>query len=63
MSSGALRRLSFDTSSERTAMQKLTTWLWFETEAEQAAEFYASIFPDSLQMKKIEVAELERAAA
>src|SRR5512146_1482315 len=28
-------------------MQKITTWLWFDTEAEEAAEFDASIFPDS----------------
>ena len=28
-------------------MQKVTTWLWFDTEAEEAAEFYTSIFPDS----------------
>lgn len=28
-------------------MQKLTTWLWFDTEAEEAAAFYTSIFPDS----------------
>src|SRR5256885_17171988 len=28
-------------------MQKITTWLWFDTEAEEAAEFYTSIFPDS----------------
>jgi predicted 3-demethylubiquinone-9 3-methyltransferase (glyoxalase superfamily) len=28
-------------------MQKLTTWLWFDTEAEEAAEFYTSVFPDS----------------
>jgi predicted 3-demethylubiquinone-9 3-methyltransferase (glyoxalase superfamily) len=28
-------------------MQKITTWLWFDTEAEGAAEFYTSIFPDS----------------
>ena len=28
-------------------MQKITTWLWFDTEAEAAAEFYTSIFPDS----------------
>lgn len=25
-------------------MNKLTTWLWFETEAEEAARFYASVF-------------------
>jgi predicted 3-demethylubiquinone-9 3-methyltransferase (glyoxalase superfamily) len=28
-------------------MQKITTWLWFDTEAEEAAQFYTSIFPDS----------------
>jgi predicted 3-demethylubiquinone-9 3-methyltransferase (glyoxalase superfamily) len=28
-------------------MQKLTTWLWFDTEAEEAAKFYTSVFPDS----------------
>jgi len=28
-------------------MQKMTTWLWFDTEAEEAAEFYTSVFPDS----------------
>jgi len=28
-------------------MQKLTTWLWFDTEAEEAAEFYTSTFPDA----------------
>ncbi len=28
-------------------MQKLTTWLWFDTEAEEAAEFYTAIFPGS----------------
>ena len=28
-------------------MQKITTWLWFDTEAEEAAEFYTSLFPDS----------------
>ena len=28
-------------------MQKVTTWLWFDTEAEEAAEFYTSTFPDS----------------
>ena len=28
-------------------MQKVTTWLWFDAEAEEAAEFYTSIFPDS----------------
>lgn len=28
-------------------MQKLTTWLWFDTEAQEAAEFYTSVFPDA----------------
>jgi predicted 3-demethylubiquinone-9 3-methyltransferase (glyoxalase superfamily) len=28
-------------------MQKLTTSLWFDTQAEGAAQFYASVFPDS----------------
>jgi predicted 3-demethylubiquinone-9 3-methyltransferase (glyoxalase superfamily) len=28
-------------------MEKITTWLWFDTEAEEAAEFYTSVFPDS----------------
>ena len=28
-------------------MQKITTWLWFDTEAEEAAEFYTSVFPGS----------------
>jgi predicted 3-demethylubiquinone-9 3-methyltransferase (glyoxalase superfamily) len=28
-------------------MQKITTWLWFDTEAEEAARFYTSVFPDS----------------
>lgn len=28
-------------------MQKITTFLWFENEAEEAAKFYTSLFPDS----------------
>jgi predicted 3-demethylubiquinone-9 3-methyltransferase (glyoxalase superfamily) len=28
-------------------MQKITPFLWYSTEAEEAAAFYASIFPDS----------------
>ena len=28
-------------------MQKITPFLWYATEAEEAARFYASIFPDS----------------
>ncbi len=28
-------------------MPKTTPWLWFDTQAEEAAEFYVSIFPNS----------------
>nr|WP_055509523.1 VOC family protein [Nonomuraea pusilla] len=28
-------------------MQKITTFLWFDSQAEEAAEFYTSLFPDS----------------
>lgn len=28
-------------------MQKITTWLWFDTEGEEAAKFYTSIFANS----------------
>ena len=28
-------------------MEKITTWLWFDTEAEEAARFSTSISPDS----------------
>jgi predicted 3-demethylubiquinone-9 3-methyltransferase (glyoxalase superfamily) len=28
-------------------MQKITPWLWFDTEAEEAAKFYTSVFPNS----------------
>ena len=33
-------------------MQKITPWLWFETEGEEAAKFYTSVFPNS---KNVEV--------
>ena len=33
-------------------MQKLTTWLWFDTEAEEAADFYATVFPNSRVVTK-----------
>jgi len=32
-------------------MQKITPFLWYAREAEQAAAFYASIFPDSRVMR------------
>jgi predicted 3-demethylubiquinone-9 3-methyltransferase (glyoxalase superfamily) len=28
-------------------MQKITPWLWFDTEGEEAARFYTSVFPSS----------------
>jgi len=28
-------------------MQKITPWLWFDTQAEEAATFYTSVFKDS----------------
>ena len=28
-------------------MPKVTPWLWFDTEGEEAAEFYTSVFPNS----------------
>jgi predicted 3-demethylubiquinone-9 3-methyltransferase (glyoxalase superfamily) len=27
--------------------EKITPWLWFDTEGEEAAEFYTSVFPNS----------------
>jgi predicted 3-demethylubiquinone-9 3-methyltransferase (glyoxalase superfamily) len=30
-----------------TTMPKITPWLWFDTEGEEAAEFYVSVFPNS----------------
>jgi len=38
-------------------MNKISTWLWFETEAEEAAKFYASVF------RNTELGEVTRAPA
>lgn len=35
-------------------MQKITTYLWFDHQAEEAAQFYTSLFPDS------EILEVQR---
>jgi predicted 3-demethylubiquinone-9 3-methyltransferase (glyoxalase superfamily) len=59
-------------------MQKITTFLWFDDKAEEAAKFYTSLLPrllrdkDSrksraamkamLQMKKLDIPTLKRAA-
>ena len=32
-------------------MQKITPFLWFDTQAEEAAKFYASVFPNSKTLK------------
>jgi len=53
-------------------MQRISPFLWFDTQAEEAARFYVSIFPNSritkvtryneaLKMKKIDIAGLKRA--
>ena len=33
--------------------QKIVTNLWFDTEAEEAAEFYCSVFPDARIVRKL----------
>jgi predicted 3-demethylubiquinone-9 3-methyltransferase (glyoxalase superfamily) len=32
-------------------MQKITPFLWFDTQAEEAAKFYATVFPNSRILK------------
>ncbi len=46
MSSAPAGRLTPKRPRGRT-VERLTTWFWFDTEAEEAAEFYCSIFPGS----------------
>jgi predicted 3-demethylubiquinone-9 3-methyltransferase (glyoxalase superfamily) len=36
-----------DPTTERMTMQKITPCLWFDTEGEEAAQFYTSVFPNS----------------
>lgn len=52
-------------------MKKITPFLWFNDQAEEAASFHVSIFNDSnitnvmtsmMKMRKIDIAALERAA-
>ncbi len=38
-------------------MQKITTFLWFDTQAEEAARFYVSIFPNSRILKMVRYGE------
>jgi len=35
------------TTERKDTMQKITPWLWFDTEGEEAATFYTSVFSDS----------------
>jgi len=39
------------------AIQKITPFLWFDTQAEEAAEFYTSIFPNSKIVKALRYGE------
>jgi predicted 3-demethylubiquinone-9 3-methyltransferase (glyoxalase superfamily) len=45
--SGAKDRSIGDTVAAPAAMRKITSCLWFDTEAEEAARFYVSVFPNS----------------
>ena len=36
---------------ESTLMQLITPFLWFDTQAEEAANYYVSIFPNSRILK------------
>jgi predicted 3-demethylubiquinone-9 3-methyltransferase (glyoxalase superfamily) len=37
----------YPTAKERLVKQHITPCLWFDTQAQQAAEYYVSVFPDS----------------
>lgn len=39
-------------------MQKITPFLWFDTQAEEAARFYVSVFPDSRILKTVRYGEV-----
>jgi len=43
----ARSRRTYETSEKGRTMQKITPCLWFDTEGEEAAELYTSIFPSS----------------
>jgi predicted 3-demethylubiquinone-9 3-methyltransferase (glyoxalase superfamily) len=50
MSSGRLGRLTSDSTTrfrKDETMPKLTPCLWFDTDGEEAAKFYTSVFPNS----------------
>src|SRR3954464_11066405 len=41
------RALFHTRSTEDAPMQKITPFLWFDTQAEEAANYYVSLFPNS----------------
>jgi predicted 3-demethylubiquinone-9 3-methyltransferase (glyoxalase superfamily) len=43
--------------------QRITPFLWFDRQAEEAAKFYVSIMAAMSQMKKINIAGLQAAHA
>src|SRR5262245_47009835 len=54
---GAKRGILPARRQEEDMTQKIVTNLWFDTEAEQAAEFYCSIFPNSKIVSKAHYTE------
>ena len=44
-------------SGDRRAVPKITPFLWFDHQAEEAAAFYASIFPNSRIVKVVRCGE------
>jgi predicted 3-demethylubiquinone-9 3-methyltransferase (glyoxalase superfamily) len=45
--SGSLKRCNFNLKNRRNHMQKIIPFLWFDNRAEEAVEFYISLFADS----------------
>ncbi|MFN3274215.1 MAG: VOC family protein [Paracoccus sp. (in: a-proteobacteria)] len=41
-------------------MDKISTFLWFDGQAEEAAEFYTALFPDSRALARLAPARLRR---
>jgi len=39
------------------AMNKITPFLWFNTDAEEAANFYLTVFPNSRKLRELRVTE------
>ena len=43
----SIRRRDCPPDQKESEMPKVTPWLWFDTQAEEAATFYTSVFPNS----------------